>query len=144
MKDWKVRHIGFIVKDIEAATKYYLDAGLATRGMAGTLDTPERGRLKVQFLNIGPIEYELFEPQSEGSRQAGFMAAHGEGAQHIAFTVSDLDKEIAEMTGRGVKLIFQATMVNGNRIAYFDTGAVGDFLLELVQPGNESRASVTQ
>jgi hypothetical protein len=32
MKDWKVRHLGFIVRDIEAATAYYIATGLATLG----------------------------------------------------------------------------------------------------------------
>jgi hypothetical protein len=38
MKGWQVRHLGFIVRDIEAATAYYLATGLATLGPSyGTL-----------------------------------------------------------------------------------------------------------
>jgi methylmalonyl-CoA/ethylmalonyl-CoA epimerase len=134
MKDWQVRHLGFIVRDIEATTAYYLATGLATLGPSMTMETPERGRLKVQFLKVGPIEYELFEPVSEGSLQARFLERHGEGVQHVAFTVSDIETEIAEMAARGVNMLFRSTAPNGNRIAYFDTGTVGDFMTELVQP----------
>ena len=134
MQNWKVRHLGFIVRDIEASTKYFLSTGLMTLGPSMTLETPERGGLKVQFLNFGPLEYELFQPLSSDSLQAVFLEQHGEGVQHVAFEVDDIEQEIAAMSARGVKMLFRSTADNGSKIAYFDTGAVGDFMVELVQP----------
>ena len=69
--------------------------------------------------------------------QLTFLRKHGEGIQHMAFTVSDIDVEVNDLLGKGVKLVFRRDMPTGTRIAYFDTGKIGDFLIELVQPAEK-------
>ena len=44
------------------------------------------------------------------------------------------DPEIDELVDRGGTLMFRGDMPNGSRIAYFDTGKIGDILIALVQP----------
>ncbi len=77
---------------------------------------------------------EFFQPVEGESMQLAFLKKHGEGIQHMAFTVADIDAEVDDLVSQGVKLIFRADMPTGTRIAYFDTGQIGDFVIELVQP----------
>jgi catechol 2,3-dioxygenase-like lactoylglutathione lyase family enzyme len=69
--------------------------------------------------------------------QLAFLRKHGEGIQHMAFSVTDIDAEVDDLLGKGVKLVFRGDMPTGTRIAYFDTGKIGDFLIELVQPAEK-------
>jgi len=133
-KDWEIRHLGFIVEDMDTAVRYYESLGIATIGPESTMEMPNKAKIKVRFVQIGSIAIEFFQPVSGESMQRDFLNKHGEGIQHMGFAVADIDKEVDELVGRGVKLMFRGDMLNGSRIAYFDTGKIGDVLIELVQP----------
>jgi len=76
---------------------------------------------------------EFFQPVEGESMQLDFLRKHGEGIQHMAFVVADIDAEVDDLVSKGIKLIFRADMPTGIRIAYFDTGQIGDVPIELVQ-----------
>lgn len=137
-KDWEIRHLGFIVSDMDRAIEYYKSLGIATVGHELPLtQSPDGSKLKVRFAQIGSIVLEFFQPVEGESMQLNFLKKHGEGIQHMAFAVADIDAEVDDLVSKGVKLIFRADMPTGTRIAYFDTGQIGDFLLELVQPAEK-------
>ncbi len=137
-KDWEIRHLGFIVSDMDRAIEYYKSLGIATVGRELPLMQPPNGsKVKVRFAQIGSIVLEFFQPVEGESMQLDFLKKHGEGIQHMAFTVSDIDAEVDDMLSKGVELVFRGDMPTGTRIAYFDTGKIGDFLIELVQPAEK-------
>jgi len=140
-KNWRLRHLGFIVKDMDQTIDYYRSLGIATIGPELPImqNEDKEPMLKVRFIRIGSIDIEFFQPVATGTRQHDFLTKHGEGIQHMAFAVDDIDKEVDELTGQGVKLLLRGGAPNGSRIAYFDTGKIGDFLIELVQPANENK-----
>ena len=136
MKNWRLRHIGIIVKDIKAAARDYESIGFKPLGPEIQLHGTDGHTLTARFIDFGPTELELIQPAETGM-QADFMARHGDGVQHLAFTVSDLTAETGKLAARGVRLIFDAELPNGTRLAYFDTGGVADMMIELVQPAGK-------
>ena len=133
-KNWEVRHLGFIVKDLKAATQYYESLGIATIGPESIMDMPDGAKTKVCFTQIGSMVIVFMQPLEGESMHSDFLRKHGEGIQHIAFAVDDVNQEVDELVQRGAKLLFRGDMPNGSKIAYFDTGKIGDVLTELVEP----------
>ena len=136
-KDWEIRHLGFIVSDMDKAIEYYKSLGIATVGPERLMLVPDGGKLKVRFIEIGSLVLVFFQPVEGESMQLKFLRKHGEGIQHIAFAVSDIDAEVNDLLSKGVNIVFRGDMPNGSRIVYFDTGKVGDVLIELVQPSEQ-------
>jgi len=134
-KDWEIRHLGFIVSDMDRAIEYYKSLGIATVGPELPLaqTSTNRVKMKARFAQIGSIILEFFQPVEGESMQLDFLRKHGEGIQHMAFVVADIDAEVDDLVSKGIKLIFRADMPTGIRIAYFDTGQIGDVPIELVQ-----------
>ena len=133
-KDWEIHHLGFVVGDMDKTIEYYKSLGIATVGRELPLmQSPNGVKMKVRFAQIGSIVLEFFQPVEGESMQLKFLRKHGEGIQHMAFAVADIDAEVNDLVSKGVKLIFRADMPTGSRIAYFDTGQIGDILIELIQ-----------
>jgi methylmalonyl-CoA/ethylmalonyl-CoA epimerase len=137
MQNWRLRHVGIIVKDIAAATSYYESIGFPPLGPELLLHGSGEHQLKARFIDFGPLELELIESPAATGLQADFMACHGDGVQHLAFTVDDLTAETVKLAARGIPMLFDAELPNGFRLAYFDTGGVADMMIELVQPAKE-------
>lgn len=134
-KDWKFRHLAFVVKDIDKAIQYYESIGiLSAVGSESIMDWPNKAKSKIRFAQIGSLVIEFYQPVEGKSMHSDFLEKHGEGIQRIAFAVDDIDREVDELVDRGVTLMFRGDMPNGSRIAYFDTGKIGDILMALVQP----------
>lgn len=134
-KDWKFRHLAFVVKDIDKAIQYYESIGiLSAVGSESIMDWPNKAKSKIRFAQIGSLVIEFYQPVEGKSMHSDFLEKHGEGIQRIAFAVDDIDREVDELVDRGVTLMFRGDMPNSSRIAYFDTGKIGDILMALVQP----------
>lgn len=102
MKALKVDHIGIAVKNLDETLKFYTDVlGLE---MGGT-EVVEEQKVKVAFLPIGDTEVELLESTSEDGPIAKFIEKNGEGVQHIAFKVDDIEEAIAYMQEKGMRMI---------------------------------------
>jgi methylmalonyl-CoA/ethylmalonyl-CoA epimerase len=134
-EDWKIRHLGFIVSDMDRAIGHYKSPGIATVGPELPIaQSPDGSKLRVRFAQVGSIVLEFFQPFEGESMQLKFLRKHGDGIQHMAFAVSNIDDEVNKLLGRGIKLVFRGDMPTGTRIAYLDTSEIADFLIELVQP----------
>ena len=130
-KDWTFRHVGFVVKDLDRAIEYYESLGIATIGPE-IIREREGATLKVRYVHIGTLDIEFYQPASGETLQSEFLKNHGEAINHIAFNVTDIEKETAELEKRGARIIFKK-FTGSNKIAYFDTGKIGDVAIELVQ-----------
>ncbi len=143
MTNWKFHHLGLVVKDMDKAVEYYRSLG-ATEFEPEFLfnhDTfPElkqsgklfEGPVKVRFryTKVGPEAIELIAPIEGETLYKQFLETNGEGIQHIAFTVDDLDREIKKMEERGIPVILCDRRAS---FAYFDTRKVGGIIIELVK-----------
>jgi len=137
-KDWEVHHIGVIVNDMDRAVEYYKSMGIVTVGRElPAVQTRQGAKVKARWARMGPLLLELFQPIEGEDIQLEFLREHGEGIAHIGFTVADIEAEVNNLVGNGVKLLFQIDHPTGTSIAYFDTREIGGFIIELMQPSDK-------
>jgi len=134
VRDWKLNHLGFVVKDMDHVTRYYGKVGIGTVGPVQWLRTPDGGRVKTCFVKIGSLEIEFLQPVEGEGPSSQFLKKHGEGINHLAFTVTDIDREVEDLKNSGVRLMFQLDVSDYGKVAYFDTGELGGVVMELVKP----------
>lgn len=132
MKAMKVDHIGIAVKNLEESIAFYRDIlGLEVQGT----ETVDEQKVKVAFLPVGDSEIELLESTSEDGPIAKFIEKNGEGIQHIAFKVDDIEESIAYMLSKGMRMIDEAPRygAGGAKIAFVHPKSSGRVLVELTQ-----------
>ena len=85
--------------------------------------------------SCGDSELELLESTSPEGPIARFIEKNGEGIQHIAIRVDDIDAALAELKEKGVRLIDQTPRygAGGARIAFLHPKATHGVLLELCE-----------
>ncbi len=138
--------VGVVVRDIDRAVEFYerLGVGPFVEGpSAHTLERKIYGQdapdVKVKGLitQMGPIEFELLQPVEGRGIQAEFLEKHGEGVVHLCAHTDDLDRDVADLTALGYRVISSGLLDDGGKFAYFDTREVGGLVLELFQTGNK-------
>ena len=133
-KSWKLHHIAVVVRDIDKAVEYYQSLGIATVGREVVF--PEsKPKIRAKFVQIGPVPIELIQPVEGESPYMEFLDSKGEGVQHIAFAVDNLDEEMAKLVDKGVSVLVKgkAPAAFGSSSAHFDTRQVGNFAIQLIQ-----------
>lgn len=127
-----IDHIGIAVNSIDEAMKFWEGAlGVKCHGVEEVADQ----KVKTAFLPIDDSEIELLEGTSEDSPVSKFIAKNGQGIQHIAIRVADIEAALAELKEKGVRLIDEKPRIGagGAKIAFLHPKATGGVLLELCQ-----------
>ena len=130
MKIKHIDHIGIAVKNMDEALAFYRD----TLGITSTgTEVIEEQKVKVAFLPLGDTELELLESTAPDGPVAKFIEKRGEGIQHIALRVDNIEEALAELKEKDFKLIdLKPRYGAGNaRIAFLHPKATGGILLEL-------------
>jgi len=128
----KIDHIGIAVKNLNETLNFYENIlGLKS---AGT-ETVEEQKVKVAFLPVGDTEVELLESTEEDGPIARYIAKNGEGVQHIAYKVNDIEKAIDEMKNKGIRMIDEKPRfgAGGAKIAFCHPKSTYGVLIELCQ-----------
>lgn len=128
----KIDHIGIAVKSIEEAAKFYKGIlGLEIKG----IEVVEEQKVKTAFIPIGDSEVELLESTSDDGPIAKFIEKRGEGIQHIALQVDDIEKTLEELKQKGVKLIDEVPRygAGGAKIAFVHPKTACGVLMELCE-----------
>ena len=128
----KVDHIGVAVSNLEEALKVYTDVlGLKLHGT----EVVEEQKVRVAFMPVGDTEIELLESTDPEGPIAKFIEKRGEGIQHIAFRVDDIEEALEQMRQQGVRLIDEKPRygAGGARIAFLHPKATGGVLVELCE-----------
>ena len=89
----KIDHIGIAVKNLAESAKLYEMLGIAS---AGAEEVAEQ-KVKVCFFPVGDSEIELLESTSPDGPIAKYIEKNGEGIQHMALRVDDLEAALAEL-----------------------------------------------
>jgi len=132
MKIKHIDHIGIAVKTIEQAGKFYTDVlGLKIQDIENVAEQ----KVNVAFLPITDSEVELIESTHDDGPVAKFIEARGEGIQHIAFRVENIEEALAELKGKGVRLIDQDARkgAGGAKIAFIHPKETNGVLVELCE-----------
>jgi len=127
-----VDHIGIAVKSIEESLKFWEESlGIHCHGVEEVAEQ----KVKTAFLPIEDTEIELLEGTSEDSPVSKFIEKKGEGIHHMAIRVDDLEKALAELKEKGVRLIDETPRIGagGAKIAFVHPKASGGVLLELCE-----------
>lgn len=127
----KIDHIGIAVKSIDEARKLYESLGLKVT----ETETVEEQKVKVAFMPTGDSEVELLESTEPDGPVAKFIAAKGEGIQHLAFRVDDIDAALAALKEAGVRLIDEKPRrgAGGAKIAFLHPKETYGTLIELCE-----------
>ena len=132
MKIKHIDHIGIAVKSIEQAGKFYTEIlGLTIKEIENVADQ----KVNVAFLPITDSEIELLESTEPDGPIAKYINARGEGIQHIAFRVENIEHAQAELKEKGIRLIDQTPRIGagGAKIAFLHPKATSGVLVELCE-----------
>jgi methylmalonyl-CoA/ethylmalonyl-CoA epimerase len=142
-------HIGVIVKDVNKALEYYerlgmgpcrhLSATYQMREMWGKPISNDVVMGKHARVELGSMFLELIEPVAEGSIWMNSLKTKGEGMQHLAYRVDDIEKAEAELIAAGYEVIYRSRLSfpDGSycRGAYVLTDKIGGVAIELSERG---------
>jgi methylmalonyl-CoA/ethylmalonyl-CoA epimerase len=128
--NWKFNHLGVIVRDMDAAVKYYESFGLFTfqKEFGGG-----EGRARMRMVEAGQNRIELIAPSSGPPLFREFLDTKGEGIHHVAYTVDSLDDEMAAMATKGVPVVMSMRRPDKSGIAFYDLRKTGGVVIELMQ-----------
>jgi methylmalonyl-CoA/ethylmalonyl-CoA epimerase len=132
MKIKNIDHIGIAVNSIEEGKNFFTDMlGLKLQ----KTETIEEQKVKTGFFPITDSELELLESTSPDGPVAKYIASRGEGVQHIAFRVENIDEALKELKEKGVRLIDQEPRkgAGGAKIAFIHPKASHGVLVELCE-----------
>ena len=134
MKIRHIDHIGIAVKNVGQAGKFYTDIlGIKMEGMEEVADQ----KVRVAFLPITDSEIELLESTESDGPIAKYIDSRGEGIQHIAFRVGNLEEALEELKTKGIRLIDKEPRkgAGGAMIAFIHPKETNGVLVELCERG---------
>ena len=132
MKVLHIDHIGIAVKDLGKAGKFYSDIlGIPVKEE----EVVEEQKVRVAFLPITDSEIELLESTEPDGPVAKFIDARGEGIQHMAFRVENIEEALEEMKAKGVRLIDEKPRIGagGAKIAFIHPKETNGVLVEICE-----------
>jgi methylmalonyl-CoA/ethylmalonyl-CoA epimerase len=132
MKVLKIDHLGIAVNSIEDGKAFWSDVlGLEFEGA----ETVAEQKVTTAFFPVGESEVELLESTSPDGPVAKYIEKRGQGIQHIAFRVADIEAALAELKAKGVRLIDEKPRkgAGGAQIAFLHPKATNGVLVELCQ-----------
>jgi methylmalonyl-CoA/ethylmalonyl-CoA epimerase len=132
MKILKIDHLGIAVNSIEDGQRFWSDVlGLQFEGS----ETVEAQKVTTAFFPVGESEVELLESTSADGPVAKYIEKRGQGIQHVAFRVADIEEALEELKSKGVQLIDQTPRMGagGAKIAFLHPKATNGVLVELCE-----------
>ncbi len=126
-------HVAIAVREAEPVAALLEQALGATRGGEDMLDG---GGLRVVFVHLGPVTFELLEPRSMDHTVARFLDKHGPGLHHVSLDVENLETALERCRAAGIRLVDKAPRAgaHGSRVAFLHPKSLGGVLLELCGP----------
>ena len=128
----RIDHIGIAVRSIEKTSE--LLSNILGLKVAGE-EIVEEQKVKVAFLPLGDSELELLESTSPEGPIARFIEKKGEGIQHIAFRVNNIEEVLEKLKKEGVRLIDEKPRygAGGAKIAFIHPKSTNGILVELCE-----------
>jgi methylmalonyl-CoA/ethylmalonyl-CoA epimerase len=130
----KINHIAIAVQSLEEHVPFYRDVLNLEYG--GT-EVVEDQKVRLAVFRVGEVQIELMEPTDPDSTICAFIENRGEGLHHISFQVDDIEKQIAELKQKQVRMIDETPRrgAHGSRVAFLHPKSSAKVLTELTQPG---------
>lgn len=132
MKVLKIDHIGIAVNSIETGKRFWKDIlGLDFEGS----ETVEEQKVTTAFFPVGDSEVELLESIDPDGPIARYLEKKGEGIQHVAFRVDNVEASLKELKEKGIRLIDEKPRkgAGGAKIAFLHPKSTNGVLIELCE-----------
>ncbi len=132
MKILKIEHIGIAVKNNDEAKKLFGDILGLHHSKSETI---AEQKVNTTFFEVGDTDVELLEATSPDSTVANYIAKKGEGIQHLAFLVENIEESLAELKANGIQLIDEKPRrgAGGAKIAFLHPKSTFGVLIELYE-----------
>lgn len=146
VKQDKFIQIGIVVKNIDETVKFYKDVFGFGPFEIRYVDYPTATyygktagyRGKRGFFYMGPIQIELIELVDGKTIHEDFLKTKGEGLNHIAFQVENLEEAKKKAENSGLHVIQGFSRPDNSGFAYIDSDKVGGVIFELIQRPKQS------
>jgi methylmalonyl-CoA/ethylmalonyl-CoA epimerase len=93
------------------------------------------GQAKLAFIKLGQVQLELIQPVGGDTSWKQFLDKNGEGVQHIAFQVADVDKSVKAFADSGMPVLHQGRYDDDSgSYTYIDSAKALGVTLELLHP----------
>jgi methylmalonyl-CoA/ethylmalonyl-CoA epimerase len=128
-----IDHLGIAVKSLDEAVPLYENAlGLKCLGREEVASQ----KVRTAFFDAGGVHLELLEPTSPESPIAKFLTDRGEGIHHIAFRTDNIDGQLKQASGAGVRLIHEKPFdgAAGKLVAFLHPKSTRGVLTEFCMP----------
>lgn len=132
MKILKIDHLGIAVNSIDQGKSLWTDIlGLTFEGS----ETVAEQKVTTAFFPVGESEVELLESTAPDGPIAKYLEKKGEGIQHVAFRVENIEAALAELKEKGVRLIDETPRrgAGGAKIAFLHPKSTNGVLVELCE-----------
>ena len=132
MKILKIDHLGIAVNSIDEGKNFW--SGVLGLDFEGA-ETVAAQKVTTAFFPVGESEVELLESTAPDGPVAKYIDKRGQGIQHVAFRVENIEEALAELKEKGVQLIDQQPRIGagGAKIAFLHPKATNGVLVELCQ-----------
>ncbi len=132
MKVLKIDHLGIAVNSIDEGRNFW--SGILGLNFVGD-ETVAQQKVKTAFFPVGESEVELLESTEPDGPVAKFIEKKGEGIQHVAFRVANIEEALAELKLKGVRLIDETPRIGagGAKIAFLHPKSTSGVLVELCE-----------
>ena len=139
MADWKILcidHVGIAVDDLQK-TKALFEEALNIHPTSPD-ETVEEQKVNVSFFKLSEAELEFLESTAPDGPIARYIDKHGNGFQHVALRVDNIENALEDLKARGVRLLDEKPRygAGGCRIAFLHPKATNGLLIELTQRMN--------
>ena len=139
-----VVQVAIVCRDIEATSKRWAAAlGVAVPSIKLTKPgsevrevyrgRPSTGQAKIAVIRLGQVALELMEPVGPDTSWRESLDANGEGVQHLAFQIADLDKTVKRFESLGMPVVHQGRFDGDNgSYSYLDSKRALGVTVELL------------
>jgi methylmalonyl-CoA/ethylmalonyl-CoA epimerase len=95
----------------------------------------EEQKVTTAFFPVGESEVELLESTAPDGPIARYLEKKGEGIQHVAFRVKNIESALQELKEKGIRLIDEKPRkgAGGAQIAFLHPKSTNGVLVELCQ-----------
>jgi methylmalonyl-CoA/ethylmalonyl-CoA epimerase len=129
----RLAHVAIATRDADALAGTFV---AALGGAPAGEEVLDGGSLRVVFVRVGDVMFELLEPHSESHTVARYLERRGAGLHHVSLEVKDLPAAIEAARSAGVSPIDDSPRpgAHGTRVAFLHPKSLGGVLIELTGP----------